>query len=117
MKRSTYAFCQVSCPTLHVAIAATLGAVVDHYVEFFNFVKANAPRGVVPPVASTDGVNFDRQPGSEERAALLAYLRKLLKGLAAPFVRASAFKNGLHRVGVPLVARVLVDLVRHLLQV
>jgi hypothetical protein len=28
-------------------------------------------------VASTDGVNFDRQPTPEERAALLAYLRKL----------------------------------------
>jgi hypothetical protein len=32
---------------------------------------------VMPPVASTDGVNFDRQPLPEERAALLAYLRKL----------------------------------------
>ncbi len=30
-----------------------------------------------PPVASTDGINFDRQPRPEERAALLAYLRKL----------------------------------------
>jgi hypothetical protein len=31
----------------------------------------------VPPVATTDGVSFDRQPLPEERAALLAYLRKL----------------------------------------
>ena len=31
----------------------------------------------VSPVASTDGVHFDRQPTAEERAALLAYLRKL----------------------------------------
>ena len=31
----------------------------------------------VPPVASTDGVHFDRQPTPEERPALLAYLRKL----------------------------------------
>ena len=36
-----------------------------------------ARRDVVPPIASTDGVHFDRQPTPEERAALLAYLRKL----------------------------------------
>ena len=36
-----------------------------------------AALGVVPPAASTDGVNFDREPLPEERAALLAYLRKL----------------------------------------
>ena len=66
-----------TAPYFHNNSAATLEAVVDHYVELFNFVKANAPPGVVPPVASTDGVNFDRQPTPEERAALLAYLRKL----------------------------------------
>ena len=38
---------------------------------------STAPPGVVPPVASTDGVHFDRQPTPEERPALLAYLRKL----------------------------------------
>jgi hypothetical protein len=32
---------------------------------------------VVPTVATTDGVNFDRQPKPEERDALIAYLRKL----------------------------------------
>jgi hypothetical protein len=31
----------------------------------------------VPPVASTDGVHFDRMPKPDERSALLAYLRKL----------------------------------------
>jgi hypothetical protein len=31
----------------------------------------------VPLVATTDGVHCDRQPAPEERAALLAYLRKL----------------------------------------
>jgi hypothetical protein len=31
----------------------------------------------VPPLLSTDGVNFDRPFVPEERAALLAYLRKL----------------------------------------
>jgi cytochrome c peroxidase len=66
-----------TAPYFHNNSAATLEAVVDHYVEFFNFVKANAPPGVVPPVASTDGVDFNRQPGPDERAALLAYLRKL----------------------------------------
>lgn len=66
-----------TAPYFHNNSAATLEAVVDHYIEFFNFVKANAPPGVVPPVASTDGVNFDRKPAPEERAALLAYLRKL----------------------------------------
>jgi cytochrome c peroxidase len=66
-----------TAPYFHNNSAATLEAVVDHYVEFFNLAKANAPPGVVPPVASTDGLNFDRQPKPEERAALLAYLRKL----------------------------------------
>ena len=66
-----------TAPYFHNNSAATLEAVVDHYVELFNFVRANAPPGVVPPVASTDGVNFDRQPAPDERAALLAYLRKL----------------------------------------
>jgi len=51
--------------------------VVDHYVEFFKRIPLVAPPGVVPPVASTDGVHFDRAPLPEERAALLAYLRKL----------------------------------------
>jgi hypothetical protein len=31
----------------------------------------------VPPLLSTDGVHFDRPFVPEERAALLAYLRKL----------------------------------------
>jgi hypothetical protein len=51
--------------------------VVDHYIAFFKRVEALAAPGVVPPVASTDGVHFDRQPTLEERPALLAYLRKL----------------------------------------
>jgi hypothetical protein len=46
-------------------------------MEFFKRVQANAAPGVVPPIASTDGVHFDRRPAPEERAALLAYLRKL----------------------------------------
>ena len=47
------------------------------YIEFFKRVKANAAPGVVPPIATTDGVNFDRRPTPEERESLLAYLRKL----------------------------------------
>jgi cytochrome c peroxidase len=66
-----------TAPYFHNNSADTLEAVVDHYIEFFKRVKAIAPPGVVPPVATTDGVNFDRQPKPEERAALLAYLRKL----------------------------------------
>lgn len=46
-------------------------------MEFFKRVRVIAPPGVVLPVLSTDGVNFDRQPQPEERAALSAYLRKL----------------------------------------
>lgn len=66
-----------TAPYFHNNSANTLEEVVDHYIEFFKSVRVNAPPGVVPPAASTDGVNFDRQPTLEERAALLAYLRKL----------------------------------------
>jgi cytochrome c peroxidase len=66
-----------TAPYFHNNSAASLDAVLDHYAQFFNFVEATAPPGVVPPVASTDGVNFNRKFLPEERAALLAYLRKL----------------------------------------
>jgi cytochrome c peroxidase len=66
-----------TAPYFHNNSALTLEEVVDHYVEFFKSVRVTAPPGVVPPVASTDGVNFDRQIQPDERAALLAYLRKL----------------------------------------
>ena len=48
-----------------------------HYVEFFKRVQANAPGGVPPPIATTDGVHFDRAPLPEELPALLAYLQRL----------------------------------------
>jgi hypothetical protein len=58
--------------------AATLEEMVDHYIELFKRVEANfIPGNVVPPIATTDGVHFDRRPKPEEREALLAYLRKL----------------------------------------
>lgn len=66
-----------TAPYFHNNSAGTLEEVVDHYIEFYKRVQANAPNGVPPPIATTDGVNFDRQPRPEERAALLAYLRKL----------------------------------------
>jgi cytochrome c peroxidase len=66
-----------TAPYFHNNSADTLEEVVDHYVEFYKRVQAIAPPGVVPPVASTDGVHFDRIPLPQERAALLAYLRKL----------------------------------------
>ena len=66
-----------TAPYFHNNSAATLEAVVDHYIQFFKQVEATSPPGVVPPVASTDGVHFDRIPKPEEREALIAYLRKL----------------------------------------
>ena len=67
-----------TAPYFHNNSADTLEEVVDHYIEFFKRVRALTAPGVpAPPVASTDSVNFDRQPQPEERAALLAYLRRL----------------------------------------
>jgi len=68
-----------TAPYFHNNSADTLEEVVDHYIEVFKFIKVGAPPppAPAPPVASTDGVNFDRRPAPEERAALLAYLRKL----------------------------------------
>ena len=40
-------------------------------------VELMAAPGVVPPIASTDGVHFYRPPTIEEREVLLAYLRTL----------------------------------------
>jgi cytochrome c peroxidase len=65
-------------PYFHNNSADTLEEVVDHYIELFKRIQVSAPPGTPPPpVASTDGVRFDRQPTPEERAPLLAYLRKL----------------------------------------
>jgi cytochrome c peroxidase len=64
-----------TAPYFHNNSAATLEEVVDHYIEFFKRVEANlAP--FAPPIASTDGVHFDRRPAPEERDALIAYLRR-----------------------------------------
>jgi cytochrome c peroxidase len=66
-----------TAPYFHNHSAATLEEVVDHYIAFFNFVRAQQPPGVFPPVASTNGVSFDRQIQPEDRAALIAYLKRL----------------------------------------
>jgi hypothetical protein len=66
-----------TAPYFHNNSAASLEDVIDHYIEFFKRVQANAPAGVIPPISSTDGIHFDRAPKPEERAALVAYLRKL----------------------------------------
>jgi len=66
-----------TAPYFHNNSEATLEGVVAHYIEFFKRVQVNAPPGTVPPIASTDGVHFDRIPKPEEVPALLAYLRKL----------------------------------------
>jgi cytochrome c peroxidase len=66
-----------TAPYFHNNSAATLEEVVDHYTEVFKRAKVVAPPGVVPPLLSTDGVHLDRPFVPEERAALLAYLRKL----------------------------------------
>ena len=66
-----------TAPYFHNNSAETLEEVVLHYIEFYKRVRALAAPGVVPPVASTDGITFDRQPQPGEIEALLAYLRKL----------------------------------------
>jgi len=67
-----------TAPYFHNNSAATLEDVVDHYIEFFKRVQVNAPANLIPPIITTDGVHVDRPLTSpEERAALLAYLRKL----------------------------------------
>jgi cytochrome c peroxidase len=67
-----------TAPYFHNNSAATLEEVVDHYAEFFKRVRVNVPGNPIPAILTTDGVNVDRPVTSAaERAALLAYLRKL----------------------------------------
>ncbi len=70
-----------TAPYFHNNSAATLEEVLDHYDAFFRRVARVArlnPPPNLPPIISSDGLVVDRgiiRP--EERAALLAYLRKL----------------------------------------
>ena len=57
-----------TAPYFHNNSAATLEEVVDHYIEFFKRVQANAPPGVVPPVAD-DGRRELRSPARRPRSA------------------------------------------------
>jgi cytochrome c peroxidase len=67
-----------TAPYFHNNSAATLEEMVDHYIALFKRVEVNfVPGSAIPPIATTDGVHFDRRPAAEEREALLAYLRKL----------------------------------------
>jgi hypothetical protein len=57
-----------TAPYFHNNSAATLEEMVDHYIELFERVEALfVPGNVVPPIATTDGVHFDRKPTLEER--------------------------------------------------
>jgi cytochrome c peroxidase len=69
---------RATAPYFHNNSADTLEEVVDHYIEFFKRIQALAvPGAPVGPVASTNGVTFDRIPAPQERSPLLAYLRRL----------------------------------------
>jgi len=67
-----------TAPYFHNNSAATLEEVLDHYEAFFRRVARLNPPPNLPPNVSSNGLVVDRgfiRP--EERAALLAYLRKL----------------------------------------
>src|SRR4030095_13577863 len=65
-------------PYFHNNSAATLEDVVDHYIAFFARVARNNPPPNLPPILSSNGLIVDRGfVTADERAALLAYLRKL----------------------------------------
>jgi len=67
-----------TAPYFHNNSADTLDEVLDHYIALFNFILTVSPPGLpLPPVISSDGVHPDLQLVPSERAALLAYLRKL----------------------------------------
>jgi hypothetical protein len=57
--------------------AKTLEEVLDHYDHVFAHLIAITPPGACPPALSTPGNCMDRPPRPEERAGLLAFLRKL----------------------------------------
>jgi len=67
-----------TAPYFHNNSAATLEEVLDHYDAFFRRVIRNNPPPNLPAVVSSNGLVVDRGfVKSDERAALLAYLRKL----------------------------------------
>jgi cytochrome c peroxidase len=67
-----------TAPYFHNNSAATLEEVLDHYVAFFTRAARGNPPPNLPPILSSTGLTVDRGfVAPEERAALLAYLRKL----------------------------------------
>ncbi len=70
-----------TAPYFHNNSAATLEEVLDHYQAFFRRVARVArlnPPPNLPPIISSNGLVIDRGfIAADERAALLAYLRKL----------------------------------------
>src|SRR5215208_1861205 len=67
-----------TAPYFHNNSAATLEEVLDHYDAFFRRVARNNPSPNLPPLLSSNGLVVDRGfVTADERAALLAYLRKL----------------------------------------
>jgi cytochrome c peroxidase len=70
-----------TAPYFHNNSAATLEEVLDHYQAFFRRVERIArlnPPPNLPPIISSNGLVLDRGfIAADERAALLAYLRKL----------------------------------------
>src|SRR5262249_20912623 len=67
-----------TAPYFHNNSAATLDEVLDHYEALFRNVARRLPPPNLPPFLSSDGNVVDRGfIAPEERAALLAYLRRL----------------------------------------
>jgi len=67
-----------TAPYFHNNSAATLEEVVDHYIAVFRRAARLNPPPNLPPILSSNGLVVDRGfINPDERAALLAYLRKL----------------------------------------
>jgi len=67
-----------TAPYFHNNSAATLDEVVDHYLAVFRRAARLNPPPNLPPILSSNGLVVDRGfINPDERAALLAYLRKL----------------------------------------
>ena len=67
-----------TAPYFHNNSAATLEEVLDHYVAVFARAARLNPAPNLPPILSSNGLVVDRGfINPDERAALLAYLRKL----------------------------------------
>ena len=67
-----------TAPYFHNNSAATLEAVLDHYVAIFRRAARLNPPPNLPPILSSNGLIIDRGfIAADEREALLAYLRKL----------------------------------------